>query len=232
MNSEAMNQEPNPPNHMKLFKLIASKAGRVVFDDRVQAESPREAREQMKTLTGLQSLSGVVYAVTEIPVELIQQIVDARVAEAVQRLQNGQPPESMEALIRPIANEEARLHLATLRDQIAAISTTRREPAEAPASSRYDAFTAAVEVPIEDHILNGAAPRMKRKNGAAKPPKPTKPAKQRQPRPAETTDGRKIDWRAVKKLYKQNRSHKQTAAHFELSVNSVKARCRREGWGA
>ena len=60
------NQNPNKPKSMKLFKVIASKAGRVVFDDRVQAESPREAREQMKTLMGLQSLSGVVYAVTEI----------------------------------------------------------------------------------------------------------------------------------------------------------------------
>jgi DNA-binding CsgD family transcriptional regulator len=38
------------------------------------------------------------------------------------------------------------------------------------------------------------------------------------------------DWRAVKKLYKQNRSPKQTAAHFDLSVNTVKARARREGW--
>jgi hypothetical protein len=38
------------------------------------------------------------------------------------------------------------------------------------------------------------------------------------------------DWRAVKKLYKQNRSPKQTAAHFDLSINTVKARARREGW--
>jgi hypothetical protein len=212
---------------MKLFKVIASKAGRVVFDDRVQAESPREAREQMKTLSGLQSLSGVVYAVTEIPVELIQSIVDARVTEAVQRLQTGQAPESLEALIRPIAGEEVREQLATLRDQIAALSATRQQAAEA--NRRYDAFNAAAEAPVEEHILNGASPRTKRRNVAAKL---AKPVKTRKARPAETTDGRKIDWRAVKKLYKQNRSHKQTAAHFELSVNSVKARCRREGWVA
>jgi hypothetical protein len=211
---------------MKLFKVIASKAGRVVFDDRVEAESPREAREQMKTLTGLQSLSGVVYAVTEIPVELIQQIVDTRVAEAVQRLQSGQPPESLEAMIRPIAGEEVRQQLDTLRDQIAAISATHQHPAEC--TRRYDAFTAA-EAPVEDRILNGASPRTNRRNGTAKR---VKPDTTRKVRPAETTDGRKINWRAVKKLYKQNRSHKQTAAHFELSVNSVKARCRREGWGA
>ena len=29
---------------MKLFKIVASKAGRIVFDDRVQADTPRTAR--------------------------------------------------------------------------------------------------------------------------------------------------------------------------------------------
>ena len=72
---------------MKLFKLIASRAGQVLFDDRVEADSPREAREQMKALLGLQSLTGVVYAITEIPIELIQSIVDAKLAEALQLLQ-------------------------------------------------------------------------------------------------------------------------------------------------
>ena len=69
---------------MKLFKLIASKAGRVVFDDRIEAACPREAREQMRTILGLQSLTGVVYAVTEIPVALIESIVDARITHAMQ----------------------------------------------------------------------------------------------------------------------------------------------------
>ena len=81
---------------MKLFKLIASRAGQVLFDDRVEADSPREAREQMKALLGLQSLTGVVYAITEIPIELIQSIVDAKLAEALQRVRGGQPPASME----------------------------------------------------------------------------------------------------------------------------------------
>ena len=49
-------------------------------------------------------------------------------------------------------------------------------------------------------------------------------------RPATTTDGRVIDWKSVKKLYLRNRSHKQTAAAFDLSVNTVKARARKEGW--
>jgi transposase len=43
-------------------------------------------------------------------------------------------------------------------------------------------------------------------------------------------DGRVIDWKAVKKLYRRNRSLKQTAAAFDLSVNTVKARARKEGW--
>jgi hypothetical protein len=56
--------------------------------------------------------------------------------------------------------------------------------------------------------------------------------RRRQPRgrPAMTTDGRSIDWKSVKKLYLRNRSHKQTAAAFDLSVNTVKARARKEGW--
>ena len=107
---------------MKLFKLIASKAGRVVFDDRLEAASPREAREQMRTLLGLQSLTGVVYAVTEIPVELIESIVDARITHAMQRLNSGQPPESIDNLIRPTVGEEVRSQLANMREQIATAS--------------------------------------------------------------------------------------------------------------
>ena len=93
---------------MKLFKLIASKSGQVVFDDRIEAPSPREAREQMKALLGLHSLTGVVYAITEIPVDLIQSIVDARLAESMQRVRNGEPPASVEALIRPLASAAVR----------------------------------------------------------------------------------------------------------------------------
>jgi uncharacterized protein YjcR len=44
-------------------------------------------------------------------------------------------------------------------------------------------------------------------------------------------DGKLVDWKAVRKYYLRCRSLKQTAAHFELSPNTVKARVRREGWG-
>lgn len=185
---------------MKLFKLIASRAGQVLFDDRVEADSPREAREQMKALLGLQSLTGVVYAITEIPVELIQSIVDAKLAEALQRVRGGQPPASVEQMIRPIAS-------AAVREQLASLRTV--QPDDPPAGpQRFDAFTPA------DQIIGTTTPV----------PTP------RRKRTSVTTNGRLVDWKAVKRAYRRTGSIKQAAAQFELSVNSVKARCRREGW--
>lgn len=188
---------------MKLFKLIASRAGQVLFDDRVEAESPREAREQMKALLGMNSLTGVVYAITEIPVDLIQSIVDARLAEAVQRLQSGRPPQRLEDLIRPIAGEVVREQLAGLR------SAQPVESPEAATPQRFDAFTSSSASPPAE-------------------PHPAPPARRGPQRP--TADGRMIDWRAVRRVYLRTRSIKQTAARFQLSVNTVKGRCQREGW--
>ncbi len=189
---------------MKLFKLIASRAGQVLFDDRVEADSPREAREQMKALMGLNSLTGVVYAITEIPVDLIQSIVDARLVEAMQRLNGGQAPASVEQMIRPIAS-------AAVREQLASLREARITPDDPPpAAQRFDAFT-----PAADQIIGTSTSPL------------TKP---RHKRTSVTTNGTLVDWRAVKRLYRRTGSIKQTAAQFKLSVNSVKARIRREGW--
>jgi hypothetical protein len=188
---------------MKLFKLIASRAGQVLFDDRVEAESPREAREQMKALMGLNSLTGVVYAITEIPVDLIQSIVDARLVEAMQRLRGGQAPATVEQMLRPIASEAVREQLATLRT----VQTAEAAPPATP--QRFDAFTPAV-----DQIIGTSTTT----------PKP------RRKLTSVTTNGTLVDWKAVKRLYRRTGSIKQTAAQFKLSVNSVKARIRREGW--
>ena len=186
---------------MKLFKLIASRAGQVLFDDRVEADSPREAREQMKALLGLQSLTGVVYAITEIPIELIQSIVDAKLAEALQRVQSGQPPASVEQMIRPLAS-------AAVREQLASLRESRIAPDDPPPSSqRFDAFA-----PAADQIIGTPTPKPRRK------------------RTSVTTNGALVDWKAVKRLYRRTGSIKQTAAQFKLSINSVKARIRREGW--
>jgi hypothetical protein len=187
---------------MKLFKLIASRAGQVLFDDRVEADSPREAREQMKALIGLNSLTGVVYAITEIPVELIQSIVDARLVEALQRLNGGQAPATVEQMLRPIASEAVREQLASLREA----RITPDDPPPPP--QRFDAFTPAV-----DQII-----------GTPTTPKP------RRKLTSVTTNGTVVDWKAVKRLYRRTGSIKQTAVQFELSINSVKARIRREGW--
>jgi hypothetical protein len=65
----------------RTYKLIASRGTEIVFDDRLQADTPRDARKELKRLLGLQSLSGIVYSITEIPVDLIREIVDARIAE-------------------------------------------------------------------------------------------------------------------------------------------------------
>ena len=189
---------------MKLFKLIASRAGRVLFDDRVEADSPREAREQMKALLGLNSLTGVVYAITEIPIDLIQSIVDARLVEALQRLNGGQAPATVEQMLRPIASEAVREQLATLREA----RITPDDPPPPP--QRFDAFTPAV-----DQIIG---------TPTSTPPKP------RRKLTSVTTNGTLVDWKAVKRLYRRTGSIKQAAAQFKLSINSVKARIRREGW--
>jgi hypothetical protein len=65
----------------RTYKLIASRGNEIVFDDRIQADTPRNARNELKKRLGLQSLSGIVYSITEIPVDLIREIVDARIAE-------------------------------------------------------------------------------------------------------------------------------------------------------
>ena len=175
-----------------------------MFDDHVEANSPREACEQMKALMGLNSLTGVVYAITEIPVELIQSIVDARLVEALQRLNGGQAPATVEQMLRPIASEAVREQLANLREA----RITPDDPPPPP--QRFDAFTPAV-----DQIIGMPT---------STPPKP------RRKLTSVTTNGTLVDWKAVKRLYRRTGSIKQAAAQFKLSVNSVKARIRREGW--
>ena len=197
---------------MKLFKLIASKAGKVVFDDRIEAENPRTAREQMKSLLGLQSLTGVVYSITEIPVELIREIVTAKVLEIVGARRSGGSTIDVSRIVNDAANVAVSDKFRPIEQRLAALEG---RPTAAPAnganstpSRRFDAFQ-----------------RDSTRSGAAAPTASTVRTVPPLPAPQPTTD-----WRAVKKLYKQNRSPKQTAAHFDLSINTVKARARREGW--
>ena len=200
---------------MKLFKLIASKAGKVVFDDRIEAENPRTAREQMKSLLGLQSLTGVVYSITEIPVELIREIVTAKVLEIVGARRSGGSTIDVSRIVNDAANVAVSDKFRPIEQRLAALEgRTTAAPANGAngtpsnTSRRFDAFQ-----------------RDSTRSGAAAPTASTVRTTPPLPAPQPTTD-----WRAVKKLYKQNRSPKQTAAHFDLSINTVKARARREGW--
>jgi hypothetical protein len=52
------------------------------LNERPHDRSERDARKELKRLLGLQSLSGIVYPIAEIPVELIREIVDA-IAESL-----------------------------------------------------------------------------------------------------------------------------------------------------
>jgi hypothetical protein len=107
-------------------------------------------------------------------------------------------------MLRPIASEAVREQLATLRT----VQTAEAAPPATP--QRFDAFTPAV-----DQIIGTATPAL------------TKP---RRKLTSVTTNGTLVDWKAVKRLYRRTGSIKQAAAQFKLSVNSVKARIRREGW--
>jgi hypothetical protein len=200
---------------MKLFKLIASKAGKVVFDDRIEAENPRTAREQMKSLLGLQSLTGVVYSITEIPVELIREIVTAKVLEIVGSRRGGGSTIDVSRIVNDAANvavsdkfRPIEQRLAALEGRQTAAHATSANGAHSTSSRRFDAFQ-------RDSTRSRAADTSATNGRSAEPETPL----------PEVTD-----WRAVKRFYKHCRSPKQTAAHFDLSINTVNARVRREGW--
>lgn len=237
---------------MKLFKIIASQGGRVVFDDRLEAGCPREARNQMRALLGMRSLTGIVYSITEIPVELIGEIVEARVTEALRRFEDGATPPSVDDVIRVAAAEEVRKQLGELRAEALAGQPTTDQPANGN-HARFDPFSdgdasqlsdeelARVRshaqqqlTEIRDQMRSGSPPSedvVERVQSNAEQRRQRQPRRKRpRGRPSVTVDGRVIDWKAVKKLYRRNRSLKQTAAAFDLSVNTVKARARKEGW--
>jgi hypothetical protein len=231
---------------MKLFKIIASQGGRVLFDDRLEAPTPREARNQMRALLGMRSLTGVVYSLTEIPVELIGQIAESKVADALRRFGEGTPPPSLEETIRVAAAEEVRRQLGELRAEVIVAAPRSSEANGHPA--RFDPFHDEAPASLSDEELARVRVHAQRQlteireqlNGAPRSAESVvaqvrvqaEERRRRQPRgrPAMTTDGRAIDWKSVKELYLRNRSHKQTAAAFDLSVNTVKARARKEGW--
>jgi hypothetical protein len=182
---------------MTVFKIIASKGGRVVFDERVEANTPREARRKMKERLGIETLSGIVYAITEIPLYLIKQIVAEEIAAATVRREGGNEID-VAALVQSAVSSATSTAIGKIERKIDVIAMP------APSSIRRDPLANMTGVP--EFLAN---------EGAGIP----------------TLAIVGPNWKVIKRDYLQRRSPKQTAAKFNIPVNTLKARVRREGWG-
>ena len=198
---------------MKLFKLVASRANVIVFDERIEAETPREARDKMKQSLGLESLTGVVYAITEIPLELIREIVTSQMA-AITTTRRGATAVDIPKLVGEAVNAITGTALGGIQQRMAKLETEKPVGRFNPlATSRYRTFNDP-ETP---------------ETGNTDTPEPKRHAETR-PIPAPIRAILGPDWRAIKRRYKKDRNVKQTAAEFNVSVNTLKSRIRREGW--
>ncbi|MEI6071108.1 MAG: hypothetical protein WCS31_04910 [Verrucomicrobiae bacterium] len=195
---------------MKLFKLVASRSSEIVFDERLEAETPREAREKMKQSLGLESLTGVVYAITEIPLELIREIVTAQMA-AITTTRRGMPSVNIPKLVGEAVNAVTGTALVGIQQRMSRLET-RKE------TKRFN--------PMADAQL----PESIADDGSIAIPNVRRRAEIRGiPAPIRAILG--PDWKAIKRRYVRDRSVKQTAAQFNVPVNTLKARIRREEWG-
>jgi hypothetical protein len=194
---------------MKLFKIVASRSSEIVFDERVEAETPREAREKMKQALGLESLTGVVYVVTEIPLELIREIVTNQIAE-IATVRGGRRSLDIPKLVGSAVKAMTGTALEGIEQRMSRLEKDKPTERFNPLStSRYRTFN--------EPEGNTAPPALKRRAE-------TRPI----PAPIRAILG--VDWKAIKRRYRKDRSVKQTAAEFNVPVNTLKARIRREGW--
>lgn len=190
------------------FKIVASQGGRLVFDQRVEAVSPREARDAMKRALGLESLTGLVYAITEIPSALIEEIVTAIMARVA--MGNGRIDPAK--LVREAAEAAVKSELTALKNRLAVLEGRRGNAGEAAASGEGS------EVPKRFDPIGASPPSKDNRR------EPTRPI------PAQLRAILGPDWKAIRQHYKKTHSIKQTAGHFDVPINTVKARMRREGW--
>ncbi|MEX1114763.1 MAG: hypothetical protein WEB53_05910 [Akkermansiaceae bacterium] len=123
----------------RTYKLIASRGNDIVFDDRLQADSPRHARREMKKLLGLESLSGIVYSITEIPVDLIREIVDARIAE----LAGGAPIQT------PVPADVDAMVMERLGPILRRLAALERTPDQPERPTRFDPLAILPDTPPE-----------------------------------------------------------------------------------
>ena len=123
----------------RTYKMIASRGTEIVFDDRLQADSPRDARRELKKLLGLQSLSGIVYSITEIPVDMIREIVDARIAE----LAGGAP------LQTPVPADIEALVMDRLKPILRRLAELEQTPEQPQRPTRFDPLAILPDTPPE-----------------------------------------------------------------------------------
>lgn len=190
------------------FKIVASQGERIVFDQRVEAASPREAREVMKRALRLESLTGLVYAITEIPAALIEEIVSAKMA----RVSVGNDRLDPAKLMREAAEAAVRQELDAIKNRLTALEGRKGNAGEAIK------ITEECELPKRFDPI-GASPPSK-----AERREPTKHI------PAQLRAILGPDWKAIRRHYSKTKSIKQTAANFDVPINTLKARIRREGW--
>ena len=190
------------------FKIVASQGDRIVFDQRVEAASPREAREVMKRGLRLESLTGLVYAITEIPAALIEEIVTAKMA----RVSVGNGRIDPAKLMREAAEAAVKQELAAIKNRLTALEGRKGNSGEAITDEEGSNLPQRFD-PI------GASPPSK-----AERREPTKPI------PAKLRAILGPDWKAIRRHYAKTKSIKQTAANFDVPINTLKARIRRERW--
>jgi hypothetical protein len=194
------------------FKIVASQGDRIVFDQRVEAASPREAREVMKRGLRLESLTGLVYAITEIPAALIEEIVSAKMA----RVSVGNGRIDPAKLMREAAEAAVKQELAAIKNRLTALEGRKGNSAEA---APVDEEGSKLPQRFDPTATLGASPPSKNQRR-----EPTKPI------PAQLRAILGPDWKAIRRHYAKTKSIKQTAANFDVPINTLKARIRREGW--
>ncbi|HPA19510.1 MAG TPA: hypothetical protein PLU30_17315 [Verrucomicrobiae bacterium] len=147
----------------KLYYIVCEEKGATLFEGKFQGRTRGAAMKFLKERLGRQSLTGVVFTITEIPVPIIREIVEA--------IMRGEPV-AAQATATP-----------------AATAPPAPQPSPEEKVVRFDAFEQP-EVPV---------------NGEAR-------------------------WSEIRNFYRECRSPKKTAERFCVSVNTIKARIRREEW--
>lgn len=155
----------------KLYYIVCEEKGETLFEGRFQGRTRGAAMKFLKEQIGRPGLNGTVFTITEIPVPLIREIVEAIV--------KGEAISTSAAATAPVKSVEAKPEKVV----------------------RFDAFERQNQHPVEEHQLDDGP----KTNGST-------------------------DWKAVKRFYRDCHSPSKTAGEFGLSVNTVKARIRREGW--